>query len=252
MVQFESLTGLTSAHIGLFWKEVIDRFPKLQEQVPLPSVPIERAGSRQGSLQLEIAHGPRTRMWLVDDQDRELVQIQHDRFVRNWRKTGEDDTYPRYENHIRPRFKEDFDNFVRFASLHGIGDVKPLQCEVAYFNQIRPAESVWSSLSDMYKATSTHTPPTLSELPVQYEGSQLRDVFSIIDKDQFIGRLYAEITPVEEDGQPTVRYHLTARGHPKQPTVEGAMEFLDMGRRLIVECFDRSTSPKMHRVWGKE
>ena len=252
MVQFEALTQLTSAHIGSFWQEVRDRFPRIQEQPPLPSVPIERAGSRQGPLQLEIAQGQRTRTWLLDDAERELVQIQHDRFIRNWRKTGEQDVYPRYEEHIRPRFEEDLCKFQYFLSEFRLGEIKPLQCEVTYFNQIRPAVGIWGEACEMYKAVTTYKPPMLDDLPTSYEQSQLQQTFAISDDGGFIGRLYAELFPVEIDGEPILRYHLTARGRPTVPSVEGVMQFLDLGRRLIVECFERSTSTEMHKVWEKD
>ena len=252
MVQFEAVTELTSAHIGSFWQEVRGRLPHIQEQLPLPGVPIERAGSKQGKLQLEIVQSPRIRTWFLDSEGRELVQIQHDRFIRNWRKTGEDDVYPRYEDHIRPRFAEDFTRFVNFVGSFGLGEVNPLQCEVTYFNRIRSAEPIWGKPSDMHNAMTTHQPPMLDNLPASYEQSQLRQSFIIHDDDEFIGRLYTELSPIEIDGEAVIRYDLTARGRPKSPTVEGAMEFLDLGRRLIVECFERSTSADMHEIWGKE
>lgn len=252
MVQFDALTELTSAHVGSFWADVRSRFPSIREQPPLPSVPIERAGSKQGTLQLEISHGPRTRTWLIDDSERELVQIQHDRFIRNWRKTGERDVYPRYEDHIRPRFEEDFRRFVGFIDSLGLGDVKPLQCEVTYFNQICPAEAVWQRPCDMHKAVTTCRPPKIDDTCASYEQSQLQQTFTISEEGQFLGRLYTEMLPVEIDGEPIMRYNLTARGRPRSRSIEGALEFLDMGRRLIVECFERSTSVEMHKVWEKE
>ena len=254
MVQFEELREFTSAHNGLFWDEVRDQFPRIQEQPPLPSVPIERAGPKPGALQmqLEIAQGRRTRTWLLDDEERELLQIQHDRFIRNWRKAGEQDLYPRYERHIRPRFEEDFRKFVDFVSRCGLGEIKPVQCEVTYFNRIRPAKEIWRDASDMHRAMTTYSPPVLADLPASYEQSRLQQTFAIEDDGQFIGRLYTELFPVETDGEATMRYHLTVRGRPKTPTIDGVLEFLDLGRRLIVECFERTTSTEMHRVWKKE
>ena len=257
-VQFESLVGFTSAHVGLFWQQLSDRFPRIEEHFPLSPMPIERAGSVQTDFQLEVSHGPaRTRAWLVDASNRELLQIQSDRLVRNWRKAGDTDAYPRYETHIRPHFKEDYSRFVAFVESHDLGKIQPLQCEVAYFNQIRTNPATWDSLREMYKVTSTYQPPNLDDLPLIHESSQLRQVFSINESDThgiepLVGRLYTEIIPVETNGQPILRFHLTARGRPRQPTTEGVMDFLDLGRRTIVQCFDRSTTAEMHEVWGKE
>ena len=188
----------------------------------------------------------------MDTDRRELVQVQRDRFIRNWRKTGDGDVYPRYGGHIRPRFREDFNRFLEFVQTHGLGSVRPVQCEVAYFNHIRTDPSVWSSCEDMQKVFSIYEPLSLEELPIKHESLQLRQSFTIDEKGKFIGRLYVDVTPAEMEGETVIRYHLTARGHPLEPNIDGVMEFLDFGRRVIVQYFEQSTSLDMHRVWEKE
>ena len=252
-VQFESIPALTSAHIGLFWQDIRDRFPHAEDQIPLPGLAIERVGSRPHQLQLEISQAPpHTRFWFMDADRRELVQIQRDRFIRNWRKTGEGDVYPRYEEHIRPRFCEDFNRFLKFVQTQGLGLVRPVQCEVAYFNHIRTDPSVWGSSEDMQNAFSIYKPIPLEQLPINHESLQLRQSFTIVENDEFIGRLYIDIAPAEMESETVIRYHLTARGHPLESTIDGVMGFLDLGRRVIVEYFELSTSPDMHRVWERE
>ena len=58
--------------------------------------------------------------------------------------------------------------------------------------------------------------------------------------------------PAEVDGNPVVRYHLTARGSPVTKSVDDAMAFMDLGRELIVTYFEKSTSPDMHKIWEME
>ena len=252
-VQFESITALTSAHIGLFWQDIRDRFPHAEDQMPLPAVAIERAGSRPHQLQLEVGQAPpHTRFWFMDADRRELVQIQRDRFIRNWRKVVEGDIYPRYDDHIRPRFKEDFDRFLTFVGNQGLGSVRPVQCEVAYFNHIRTDPDVWSSSQNIQNVFSVYEPIPLGRLPINQESLQLRQSFTIAKEGGFIGRLYLDVTPAEMEGETVIRYNLTARGHPVEPTIDGVMEFLDLGRRVIVEYFEKSTSPDMHRIWERE
>ena len=252
MVQFESLGKLTSAHVGLFWKEVQQTFPYIKESVALPATPIERTGSRPSSnLRVELLkEPPLARTQFVDVDNREFVQIQHDRFIRNWRKTGDEDVYPRYEKHIRPRFEADFRRFIQFAHDQNLGDVEPVQCEIAYFNVIRPVPRVWESFRDMHHATTTFGLPPLTGLPLTHDGSHLKQAFSIQDSaGQFAGRLYTEIAPAMVDDQAAIRFDLTARGHPRCSTVEAAMEFLDLGRSLIVKCFEQATTEGMHNSW---
>ena len=253
-VQFESLDMLTSAHVGLFWQEVRESFPRIQESVALPATPIERKGSRPTNLRVELLkEPPLTRTQFVDAHDREFVQIQHDRFIRNWRKGDENDVYPRYEKHIRPRFESEFRRFIEFAHACELGEVKPVQCEIAYFNVIHPVPSVWESFRDMHGATSTYSLPPVTDLPLEHDGSHLRQVFAILDSTgQFAGRLYTEVAPAIVDDRQAIRFNLTARGHPRCSTVDAAMEFLDLGRRLIVKFFEYATTEGMHNSWKRE
>ena len=252
-VQFESLAGFTSAHAGLFWTRVQSRFPVIEEHPALTSPAIERSGARVDHPELVISQvAPRARVWLLDSDRRELVQIQHDRFIRNWRKTSGSDSYPRYEEHIRPRFEEDYREFCDFVSAERIGKVQPFQCEVAYFNQIRTVESVWHSFADMHKIFRTYSPSVTDRMPIRAEALHVRQSFAISHESQFRGRFYIEILPAEVDGEPVVRYHLTARGNPATRSVNDAMAFMDIGRELIVTYFEQSTSPEMHQIWEME
>ncbi len=219
----------------------------------MPPLAIERAGARTTNQELVLtAAPPRPRLWLLDAEKRELIQIQHDRFIRNWRKSGVDDRYPRYEGHIRPHFHSDYRAFRSFVEEEGVGDVTPIQCEVAYFNQIGTADGVWDSMADMHKVFRLHTPVEPEAMPLSLEGLQLRQSFAITQLAEFKGRLYTDIVPTEADGKPMIQYHLTARGHPGSDSVEATLAFLDLGRELIVDYFTRSTSVAMHEVWEKE
>ena len=195
---------------------------------------------------------PRARLWLMDSNKRELVQIQHDRFIRNWRKTSGNDPYPRYEEYIRPRFEQDYRQFCDFVSAERIGEVRSFQCEVAYFNQIRTANSVWRSFADMHNIFRTYSPAVTDQLPIHVEAMHVRQSFAILRDSEFRGRFYIEITPAEVDGEQVVRYHLTARGRPASNSVDDTMAFMDLGRELIVEYFEQSTSSDIHKVWEKE
>ena len=253
LVQFESLPDLTTAHAGLFWHELRDRLPIIEEQLTLPTLPVESAEVQPAAMPVEINVEPtNTRTWLMSADGRELVQLQHDRFIRNWRFGPEQASHPCYERRVRPCFQRDFLRFLAFVEAHGLGDVQPVQCEVAYFNHIRPAPSVWGSPHEMHEVFATLAPSLPGSLPLAHETSELHQSFAIVEDGEFRGRLYTEVAPVETDGQPSLRYHLNARGHPSEPTLEGVVAFLDLGRRLIVEHFAASTTPAMHEIWQRE
>ena len=51
---------------------------------------------------------PAPRFWFVNESGNELVQVQRDRFIRNWRKTEGQPGYPSYDN-LREAFADDWD-----------------------------------------------------------------------------------------------------------------------------------------------
>ena len=218
----------------------------------MPPIPIERDGVHVGQELVISTDPPRPRIWLLDSERRELIQIQHDRFTRNWRKSGTEDRYPRYEDHIRPNFEHDYQAFCDFVRDEGIGDVNVLQCEVSYFNQIRTVEGVWTRPDDMHHAFCLYDPVETGSTAVSLEGFQLRQSFRMTAENEFKGRLYAEIGPGQVGGESVIQYHLTARGHPGTNSAEDALAFLDLGRESIVRYFAASTSPAMRQEWEIE
>src|SRR5689334_9418139 len=89
-VQFDPPIALTSAQLGRIWTIYRERFPKTQDQPPLPSV-VESAdmrGAQTSRLRL-LGTPPLPRCWFLNESESELVQIQDDKFIRNWRKTDE-------------------------------------------------------------------------------------------------------------------------------------------------------------------
>src|SRR5262249_17490048 len=104
-VQFAPLAAFKTVHAGLLWNRFRQEFPIVEEQAPL-NVSFETFGSPSAApeLRLELLRRPPIpRFWFMNENRVELIQFQVDRFVRNWRKVGDDITYPRYEA-IRARF----------------------------------------------------------------------------------------------------------------------------------------------------
>src|SRR5688500_8008989 len=99
-VQFEKLEGLRVPQLGRIWHAFRNRFPRTEEQMPLEPA-FEQFGvptTGKPEVRVELSSVPTTpRVWFLNEQGTELVQIQQDRFVRNWRKQTDDEAYPRYE-----------------------------------------------------------------------------------------------------------------------------------------------------------
>src|SRR4051812_4966915 len=104
-IQFDPPIGFTAVHFGLIWDRFRAEFPTVEQRSPLPQM-VERLGvAFQGQLvQMEFSsEPPLPRLWFVSPSGDELIQVQSDRFIRNWRAVPElENPYPRYQDCIRP------------------------------------------------------------------------------------------------------------------------------------------------------
>ena len=135
---------------GLFWQKMQSLFPITEEHPPLPEV-IERfpEGLSRRSIKFEaVEESIMPRLWLLNRVGTELIQIQNNRFIKNWRKVAEKDQYPHYEPVIKPAFERDFQEFQTFVRDEGLGQIKVNQCEVTYVDHIVSGDG-WDELGDL-------------------------------------------------------------------------------------------------------
>lgn len=246
-VQFESVTAMRAAHFGMFWGQIIDRFPTTEEHSELSHV-VEQFPDQPRSvgIQFEAVEVPPTpRFWFINGSGTELVQLQRDRFIKNWRKVGPEQNYPRYET-VREGFESDFSLFKRFVSANNLGQIGIDQCEVTYVNHIVAGRG-WDSYADVDKVFRPWSQPN-GAVPGKADGVTFNARFPINDaKGSPIGRLHAVVQPVvrTDDGRQMFLFSLTARGQLGNGT-----EFFDIGRDWIVRSFKELTTNEMHKVWG--
>ncbi len=252
-VQFEPLLNLSTPLMGLLWLEFRERFPKTEEKPPLETV-VERLGARGTGQPIPIKlfdTPPSRRIWFVDKSERELIQIQQDRFIHNWRKVKSDDEYPRYDLHIRKSFLENLTLFVDFIKKENLGELVPNQCEVTYVNHIYlDNEESYKDLGKYFVGWNK-----------QYSSSSLLDVEDISLKtrhiikqgDNFVGRLHLSIDSAVSNKDDSSMYviTLTSRGKPNSTSIDSIMDFIDKGRKHIVKHFDSCTTSHAHKIWGK-
>jgi uncharacterized protein (TIGR04255 family) len=137
-VQFSELQGYRTVHAGLLWADKFRAaYPRVLEKPPLDPT-FEVFAPQPGAAQFQIKQMPGPpvpRLWFMNDDETELVQIQANRFIHNWRKVGEGETYPRYEK-LRERFFYELTQIEDFFKSWNIGSVEPNQCEITYVNRL--------------------------------------------------------------------------------------------------------------------
>lgn len=244
-VQFTPLDALSVPHIGLLWDGFRERFPKTEEHPPIEPA-FERFGAVQirEPIRLRVRQKyPRPRVWFVNDEETNLLQIQEDRFVSNWRRRSAEAEYPRYPI-LRKSFLGDFGTFQDFVRTHDLGELDLVQCEVTYVNHFElPEPLTIGEAVTVFR--ESYSEPFLPDI----EGGALRLRYVITCADKPCGRLHVHADLSRQSG---VRLVLTARGPLRGgESTEGVCGFFDLGHEWIVRGFTAMTSGQLHKKWGR-
>lgn len=253
-VQFEALPQLNAAALGLLWGDFREDFPQVQCQPPLDPV-VERVGvvAVAQVAPVFVEGYPPPRFWLLSSDGDEMLQVQHDRFIRNWRQVRDSDQYPRYERHIRPRFCEDYRRFLTFLEREGMPHCAPNQCEVTYVNMIHSGEG-WETHADLAKVLRLCNTEIEGMDGLRFEDARLALRHQIVGASgAFLGRLHTTVEPrfKKSDNSPVIGLTLTARGQPAGAGFDGVVEFFDLAHGMIVNAFAAITTSEMHSVWRR-
>lgn len=250
-VQFIPLKALTASHVGLYWQTIRDTFPRAEERPPIAHTvesterqPFEGAPSVQWSTGLEMP-----RAGLVDSSESDLLQIQKDRFLYNWRRKPAGADYPRYPA-IKSKFLEHWSGYRAFLKSEEIGPPEVDQLELTYVNHIEQG-SGWDSMTDLGDLFTAAQWSTRGDFLLPPETFRWAAKFLI---DDGAGRLHVEAVPMRVVGSETItfRFMLTARGKPAgEVTDEGIGDWFDRAREWIVRGFAALVAKPTDALWGR-
>ena len=258
-LQFQQIDQLDLRHVGALVGFFNKKYPHFQIQPNLEPV-IERfdgSGSPRG-ISFRMMEPPAfPRLWLVSSEGAELLQLQRDRLMHNWRHVSSGSQYPRYPR-LRTEFADDWSVLEEFLSTHALGAILPTQCEVAYFNQIEAVDAETDS--------GVHTDPstifsffdrTLCKLGGSKFEAVTHSSTGIAREDgpsgTLMGRLYIEVISGfnSETRRPTYQFSLTLRGAPLSQDLVGVLQFFDFAHERIVRAFSALTTSDMHKIWER-
>ncbi|MFL6799244.1 MAG: TIGR04255 family protein [Xanthobacteraceae bacterium] len=254
-LQFGALEKLKSYHIGLLWTLFRNEYPNISEQSTIEPVfeTFGKVASDGLSVRLEqFLTPPLPRYWLEKNGEPDLLQVQQDRIIHNWRKRDGELIYPRYET-LRDRFSKEVDRFSDFVKKEQIGEIRPNQCEVTYSNVILSVGG--EHIHDRFEEISPLWRGELSEeTDAEFEDARVQLRFKLVEASKHVGRVHVVFQPAVLRSDPSkqaIRLDITARGRPREETVASAFQFFDFGRRAVVKMFAAVTQPSMHLIWGR-
>ena len=259
-IQFNDLPRFKSVHYGLFYSNVRQEFPGVEERQRLPSK-FETFGQRgTEALNLELdPTPPLRRVWLLSSDEHELLQLQPNRFIFNWRKRSGEGTYPRFDK-IYPKFRQHLSLFRGFVEEQDLGSLKINQCELSYFNNLPLAadESFDAGMSRHFRNwTSVPTVHYASGASVESENARfnLSFIARLAKGGEPTGRVHVDATPSynEEARAKLIRLTITFRSPLLASTdVDPLDATMAVGREAIVRVFDSLGSDECHENWGRK
>jgi len=237
-IEFRPIAAWQIPYFGLLWSKIRDKYPKFAVQPPLPE---ESTGPG-----IFISVGPiPPRCWFIDESDRWLIQVQHSRFISNWRKRAENE-YPSYKL-FRDRFAEQYSIFQALLKDENFPEVQLFQAEVSYINQI-DIESDFQKLPAIFPIFSAFKEGDILPLP---QGGGFNLAYAM-PGDR--GRLTISFQSVlnHETAKELLQLTVTAKTLiASNSTENAALEALDYGHEWVVRGFTDFTSTGMHEVWKR-
>jgi uncharacterized protein (TIGR04255 family) len=245
-------------HAGILWQRFMAEYPNVEEQPTVPPV-FETFGAPQAVpdiAQFQLMMRPDVlRYWFVSQDESQLLQVQPDRVIHNWRRRRVEDAYPRYES-VRARLENEIEKVQTFFGEQGWGDIRANQCEVTYINIIGPSEASDNPNRDLAEIFSFWAERYSDEYLSQIERGQFNVSFLIEGEPggDPTGRLHVSTQPVlrRSDSALAMRLNITARGRPNGETIAAGLQWLDRGRIAVVRGFTSLTTQKMHKIWGRK
>jgi uncharacterized protein (TIGR04255 family) len=233
------LFQLRSEHIGLFWSKIKKDFPVADQQPPVGGVEtFEFVGNDVF---------PMPRYWFVAADEVNLLQVQKNAFMLNWRRR--DAEYPHFDEHLKPTFDRYFTAFEDFLrSEIRITDLKIDLCELTYINTIEACE-YWSGPDD--------TPKVIPSFSIFSTGADTSGPTAFhctyaygLDESLQLKVTIRSAVSSQKPGVPVLVFEIRAAGRLGQVSKSSADAWFDRAHEAIINCFVGMTNKDIqHTYW---
>jgi len=244
-VEFVPLGNWSIPHFGLYCSKVRSALPKSEVKPVIIST-----ADGTVPLRIEVQQTPEARCWYIDPSGAELVQVQKDRFLFNWRQTASESQYPRYFDRVRPQFLSWWQTFLDFLKQEGLDQPEVLQCEVTYINHI-PKGDRWEVAADWHNVFTVCGDFREEKFLPAPESRRFAFNYQMPNS---MGGLNVTATRAirTSDSKEIIHFQLSAKGKPASSDIKGICAWLDAGHDFVVKGFPELTKPEMHKLWGRE
>jgi uncharacterized protein (TIGR04255 family) len=232
-----SLTIVPLVELRPIWNDI---YPCIEEQPAIRSIPPE--GSPFPGFNFEIQKGvPPIRIWLLNENRSELLQIQNDRMVLNWRANF-GSAYPHYRE-LEPRFLVNWHRFREAIADRTLGELQPIIAEVTYINRFTLEEG--ETLFDALSIFDPNAPLKNSEPSVELSV----DLIASDGTTQF-GKQKMSAARSQDEGKEAQLISVTRIDF--RPADDRPIEMaLRRAHAIAVNGFANVTAARMHKRWER-
>ena len=239
-IRFDSIKELRSGHFGILWQKFRPDFPKIEDQNLVNPVPVEDFENPNKF--------PLPRVWFIHRDENEIIQVQRNCFLHNWRKRRADDEYPGYEKVVE-NFEKYLSRFQEFLAEESLGHLVPKQYELTYIDLI-PQGQGWENLGNLEKVF-----PNLLSLTGQGIPSTNVRVINwqtILDLPNGLGQLNIAIRSGQRKTNNQPLLHIQTRALSKGQS-ESMPAWFDAAHTTITELFLNLVSSEIQKkFWGRK
>ena len=244
-VLFEELDQPITPYIGLFWGPIRSKFPTVREVAPI--IPQIEVSEPQGIVAKIVGVPPTPRIWLMTKNEGELIQVQKDRLLYNW-KLGEETPYPGYDV-VFVEFEKYLSRFENFIEENDLGELKIRQFELTYVNHIGADKGYPVPGAEAGILVDHVRDETRSRFLPGIERYNWATTY-LLPNDH--GRLHITAQSALRESEPLMRLDLTARGIGEDRSRNGLKPWFDVAHEWITHGFADITDPETQTsVWGR-
>ena len=239
-IRFGSIEQLRSGHLGILWQKFRRDFPNIEDQNLVG--PVSRGDSENSNNILL------PRVWFIHENENELIQVQYNRFLHNWRKIRLDDEYPGYDKIIE-NFEKYLSRFREFLVEENLGNLVTKEYELSYIDLI-PRGYGWENFGDLGKVF----PSLLSSTGQSILSTNISSINwqTILDLPNNHGRLRIAIRSAARISDNHQLLHIEFNAHGNRQD-ESMRVWFDIAHNAVTELFSNLVSKEIQeKFWGQK
>lgn len=244
---FTRVAGWDLLDFGLLWQKLVSRYSQHEFKTPIVG-DVAQLGQIAAALQKQDLGNFPVRCWYIDNEQAQLLQVQDNCVIHNWRKVQNAEAYPGYDQ-IRSRFAEDWRIFCAFLKERGLDRPDVWKCDITYIDHFERG-SEWKNFTDLPKIyrlwRGMEAEGTLSNL----EFAAFSVNYALADGK--IRLLFSSQPTVRAtDGKEVIQLTVTATGRPASSDLGDILSWLDVGHKALIHGFIDFTTPEIQDYWRR-